>query len=139
MMAKVKTSTKIGIVIGVLLCVVSVPVIIFNLFFIIQGFVTPDKAPSLVGKTPLIVLTESMDPTIKGGDLVVCDAIDAKNVKTGDVISYFDPSMSESTVIVTHRVEEISTKGDEIYFKTKGDANNVADKNLVPQNKLVGI
>lgn len=136
---KTKTSKKIGIVIGILLCVVSIPVIVFNLYFIIQGFVAPDKAPQMMGKVPLIVLTESMDPTIQGGDLIVCDSTDSSFIKNGDVVSYFDPSKSNSSVIVTHRVSEVTQSNGDLSFKTKGDANNTIDKVPVPASKIVGI
>lgn len=132
-----KTSRNIGIVIGILLCAVSIPVIIFNLFFIIQGFISPDKVPSMSGKTPLIVLTDSMFPTIEGGDLIICEEVKANEVQVGDVISFFDPA-STSNAVVTHRVTKISEDKDGLKFNTKGDANSKEDSTKVPADKLVG-
>lgn len=133
-----KITRSIGIVIGVLLCVVSIPVIIFNLWFIVQGLVTPDKVPSMSGKTPLIVLTDSMYPTIQGGDLIICDQANANDIKVGDVISFFDPASTNSTAVVTHRVVDMTNGSNGLEFSTKGDANNNADRVKVPANKLVG-
>ena len=126
-------------IVGIFLCIVAIPVIVFNLYFIFQGFMSPDKAPSLLGKTPLIVLTESMNPVISGGDLIICDKEDVNNVKQGDIIAFFDPANSSSTTIITHRVSEVYKTGGTLEFITKGDANNTADKSSVPASKFVGI
>ena len=126
-----KASRNIGIIIGILLCAVSIPVIIFNLFFIVQGFVSPDKVPSMSGKTPLIVMTDSMFPTIEGGDLIICEEVKANEVQVGDVISFFDPA-STSNAVVTHRVTKISEDKGGLEFSTKGDANSKEDSAKVP-------
>lgn len=140
---KKKESVKnktIAAVIGAILLLVSLPVIIFNGYIILQGFINPDKAPNINGITPLIVLTESMKPTIDGGDLIIVDKADASNVHEGDIIAYFDPASKGETSIVTHRVVEVEKSSDNsILFKTKGDANNTEDSKKVSDDKLVGI
>lgn len=136
---KVKNNTTrvLGIIIGVLLICVSLPVIAFNLFFIIQGLVVPDKAPSLNGQTPLIVLTESMYPTIEGGDLIIVDSVDPQKLEKDDVAAYFDPASGDSA-IVTHRIVDVKSENGLVKYKTKGDANNTEDKNLVSERDIVG-
>ena len=86
----------------------------------------------------MIVLTDSMYPVIKSGDLIILNKIDAKDVKVGDIITYFDPT-GKTTTTVTHRVIELTTIDKELAFRTKGDANNTDDKTIVPNDKLVGI
>ena len=134
---KNKTTRIIGIIIGILLICISLPVIVFNLFFIIQGLVVPDKAPSLNGQTPLIVLTESMYPTIEGGDLIIVDPCDPQKLEKDDVAAYFDPASGDSA-IVTHRIVEVTSENGYVKYKTKGDANNTEDKNLVSERDIVG-
>lgn len=125
-------------ILGTLFCVILIPILIVNMTLIIKSFTNKDEVPSLGGKFPLIVLTDSMREEIKGGDLIICDVIDAEDVKVKDIISFFDPE-GNGTSIVTHRVIEIIEKDGSLMFRTKGDNNNVEDKELVSAENLVGI
>lgn len=129
---------KFFTVFGTILCIILIPVLIINVTLIIKSFTNKDEVPSLGGKFPLIVLTDSMREEIKGGDLIICDVIDAEDVKVNDIISFFDPA-GNGTSIVTHRVLEIIEEDGTIMFRTKGDNNNTEDKKPVPADKLVGI
>lgn len=139
-MTKEKTSTshKIFSVIGIVLCIILIPILIINITLIIKSNTNKGEVPSVGGYFPMIVLTDSMYPDIKSGDLIICHTIDAGNVKEKDVISFFDPA-GNGTSIVTHRVIEIINEDGKLFFKTKGDNNNTEDKDLVPAEKLVGI
>jgi signal peptidase len=124
-------------VMGVILCIVLIPVLVINISFIVRSYLEPDTIPSLAGYFPLVVMTDSMDPEIVSGDLVIYHTIDADEVEVGDVISFYDPA-GDGTSIVTHRVIDIVTDDDGLSFKTKGDANNTPDENLVPAENLTG-
>lgn len=139
-MAKEKTSTthKILSVIGVVLCIILIPILIINITLIIKSATNKDEVPSISGYLPMIVLTDSMYPEIKSGDLIICHTIDAEAVRENDVIAFFDPAGNGSSV-VTHRVAEIVNKDGKLSFRTKGDNNNTEDKDLVPAENLVGI
>ncbi len=125
-------------VIGVVLCVILIPIVIINCTLIAKQFLGKDKVPSVGGVFPMIVLTDSMAGTFDGGSLLFCKTADAKDIKVGDIICYFDPS-GNGTTTTTHRVKEIQTDdAGNISFITKGDANNTEDKLPVPASKLVG-
>ena len=126
-------------VIGIILCVILIPILFINCFLIVKGIANKNEVPSIGGNTPLIVLTGSMDPTIKAGDLIVTKKIAAKDVKVDDVISFFDPEGNGSS-IVTHRVIgiEIDEPSGEIFFRTQGDNNDIADMTPVSEKNLVG-
>ena len=126
-------------VIGIILCVILIPILFINCFLIVKGIANKNEVPSIGGNTPLIVLTGSMDPTIKAGDLIVTKKVDAKDVKVDDVISFFDPEGNGSS-IVTHRVIgiEIDETSGEIFFRTQGDNNDIADMTPVSEKNLVG-
>lgn len=126
-------------VIGIILCIILIPILVINCFLIVKGITNKHEVPSIGGNAPLIVLTGSMDPTIKAGDLIVTKKIDAEDVKVGDVISFFDPAGNGST-IVTHRVVsiEIDENSGETFFRTKGDNNDIVDMTPVPVENLVG-
>jgi signal peptidase len=94
--------------------------------------------PQIGGFVPLIVLTDSMEPVIDGGDLIICRTIDPKEIKEKDIIAFIDPA-GNGTSILTHRVVEIVEQDGSRYFRTKGDFNNIEDKDLVPAEDLIGV
>lgn len=129
---------RILTIIGIVLCVILIPILIINLTLIVKSYVNTDEVPKIGGICPLIVLTDSMLPEISSGDLIICKDIEAQDVKVGDVISFFDPAGNGSSV-VTHRVIEIVEEDGQTKWRTRGDNNNTEDKVLVPFENLVGI
>ncbi|MBQ8184795.1 MAG: signal peptidase I [Lachnospiraceae bacterium] len=139
-MAKERTSTthKILTAVGTVLCIILLPILLINLSLIIKSYTNQEEVPSVGGYLPLIVLTDSMYPEIKSGDLIICHTAEAEEIQKKDVIAFFDPA-GNGTTIVTHRVVEIVEENGELLFRTGGDNNNTADKDLVPADNLVGI
>lgn len=135
---KEKKRGSAGSVIGIILCIILLPILIMNVTMIVQGLINPGRVPSVGGYSPLIVLTDSMYPGIKSGDMIIVKVTDAQNVKQGDVISFFDPDGSGVSVL-THRVVEIVNENGTLSFRTKGDANNAEDPTLAPAESLVGV
>lgn len=123
---------------GAALCVILIPILVINLTLIIKSYTNTEEVPTLGGYCPLIVLTGSMEPEISSGDMIICHTIEPSEVKTGDVISFFDPE-GNGLSVVTHRVVEIVQENGSLSFRTKGDANHVEDKTPVPAENLVGI
>ena len=142
-MEKAKNKTKLSVtlnIIGVILCIILIPVLVVNISLIVKSYTNKDVVPSFGGYLPMIVLTDSMKGTFNGGDLVIDKTVDPATLKEGDIISYFDPESQKGDSITTHRIMKI-TKDDEgkLAFITKGDANNAEDKTPVPADKVVGI
>lgn len=138
-MAKGKTSAahKAFTVLGAILCIILIPILLINLTLIVKSYTNKDDVPNIGGYMPLIVLTDSMYPEIKSGDLIICHTAEAEEIKENDVISFFDPA-GNGTSVVTHRVTEITEENGELFFRTKGDNNNTEDKDPVPAENLVG-
>lgn len=128
---------RILTIVGIVLCVILVPILIVNCILIVKSFVS-DDVPSIGGKMPLIVLTDSMYPLIQSGDVIICNTADPKNIKKDDVISFFDPAGNGSS-IVTHRVVEVTEVEGKIAWRTKGDNNNTEDRLPVTEDKLVAV
>ena len=142
-MSKEKTKTsgmhKFWTVVGTILCIILIPVLIINCTLIIKSYTNSDKVPDIGGIFPMIVLTDSMYPEIQSGDLIICHTEDAKDVKEGDIICFYDPD-GNGTSTVTHRVAEVTTDSDgNLAWKTQGDANDTEDASLVPAENLVGV
>ena len=137
-MTKNKNSVvhKVLTIVGIVMCVILVPMLILNITLLAKGFFNKDEVPSFAGVMPLIVLTDSMYPQIESGDLIICKTIEAEDVEVGDVISFFDPA-GNGTSVVTHQVLEIVAGEDgSLSFRTKGINNNTEDKKLVPAENV---
>jgi len=129
-------------VIGLALCVVFGFMLICNITIIVKGTLYPERPPSVLGLTPMVVLSGSMsgvaEDHIEVGDLIFVGKADPKELKVGDVIAFMESD--HSTTVVTHRIIEIqSTEDGSILWQVKGDANNAPDARLVPEDNLVGI
>ena len=55
-------SNKVLTIIGIVICVILVPILIVNVTMIVKGLVNGDKVPTFAGFAPLIVLSDSMNP-----------------------------------------------------------------------------
>jgi signal peptidase I len=110
-------------------------VIIVSLLYIISTMQTqsnPTHIPSVLGFTPLTVVSASMSPGIETGDMVIIKKGN-KNIRTGDIITY-----RLGDVLVTHRVKDISDTNTSEVFITQGDANSVSDYKVVERTNILG-
>jgi len=119
--------------IGIIICVLLLPLLIINTTLIVKSIVYPDEVPSFLGYKPFIVLSGSMEPEIYSGDLVLVREAVTGDLKVGDVISY-----REGQSVITHRILEITEEQGTRKFITKGDHNNVSDRNPVTEDQVEG-
>ena len=129
---------KVLTVIGIIMCVILIPILIVNCTLLVKSFINKEDVPDFAGTMPLIVLTDSMYPDIKSGDLIICKTVDAKDVNEGDVISFFDPA-GNGTSVVTHKVVEVIEENGERSFRTRGINNNTDDKLAVPADNVIAV
>jgi len=98
----------------------------------------------------MVVVSGSMIPTLEIGDLIIVRGVDPKEITVDTVIVFYDPTNYKQLLdlnvltatgarLIVHRVYGLEQKGDEIYFKTKGDHNPAPDPWLVPRNYVVGV
>ena len=126
-------------VVGVVLCVIFGFMLICNLTIIIKGAIFPEKPPSVLGVTPMVVQSGSMSGSAEGhievGDLIFVGKADPAQLKEGDVIAFM-----QGSIVMTHRIVEIQTdESGQRDFITKGDANNAEDQAPVTEDRLVGV
>ena len=134
--------SKVATVIGIILCIILVPILVVNVTMIIKSYVDPDTVPSVGGISPMIVLSPSMETTIMEGDLIIIQSVDPSEIKENDIISFFTPSKYSGSAkeVTTHRCIGVVTNEDgSIGFNTRGD-NNVSEDpwNPVPAESVVG-
>ena len=115
-----KKAQKIQKIISIIGYILLIPLLIYNVSLIVQAITNPDKTPSFLGIKTYAILSGSMEPDIKTGDIVIVKETDESDIEIGDVISF-----RRGQTVITHRIIEIVE--DTKTYKTKGDNNNVED------------
>lgn len=134
-MKKGKWYKSISNWIFIIACVILIPMLVMNLSIMFQAKKDENKVPSVFGYKPFMVLSGSMETEIRRGDLIITKTVDPENLKIDDVIAFRD---AQGT-ITTHRIIDIVVENNETFFITKGDNNNVQDRNLVEYKDVEGI
>lgn len=91
----------------------------------------------VVGLTPYVVLSGSMEPTYHTGSLIYVKKVDPFTIEAGTPITF----MLDEDNIATHRVVEVvpdETDSTVVRFRTKGDANDAEDGSLVHYKNVIG-
>ena len=123
--------------------VVTVIVAVVAALTIVLAVVTrlaPQGQYTIFGHPTLIVLSGSMSPVIKTGDLIVdnpVSATQAEHLRVGQIISVRDQPGSKT--IITHRITGVLATGGSVAYVTKGDANNAPDQATRPAADVVGV
>lgn len=122
-------------IVGLVLCIVFVPVILVNAALIAGSFLHPDELPGVFGVKPAVVLSGSMEPTIQTGDLIAVTDCDPTALHEGDVVCYLSSGKA-----ITHRIASVTTGEDgQLRYVTQGDANNAVDRLPVTVDQVQGV
>lgn len=88
---------------------------------------------SLGGVRLYTVLSGSMEPTLHPGSVIF--VLPASDYRVGDVVTR---KAADSDVPVTHRITGKATADGRTVYRTKGDANDVADAEAVAPSDIIG-
>jgi signal peptidase len=95
--------------------------------------------PRVMGANLLVVVSQSMEPTVPMGSIVVSQPIMGEDeIEVGDVITFSVAELDGETVFVTHRVVEVIGNGADMRYRTQGDGVNETDMILVTPDQIVG-
>lgn len=103
--------------------------LIFGILYILIIIYLLIFVPCLWGHKPLVVISGSMEPTLKVGGILYYEKIDLDDFNKDDILVY-----KTKNHIISHRIVEIIDDG----FITKGDANNSIDSILVKEEQVLG-
>lgn len=134
---EVSTTHRVLTIVGIVLCVILIPILIVNCTLIVKSWVNEDEVPDFAGVVPLIVLTDSMYPDIKSGDLIIVGRADAKNLAVGDVIAFYAKE-GDYEEVWTHKIIAIHENGDKLEFETQGVNNPTPDSTYRSEEHIVG-
>lgn len=105
-----------------------------SLLIVFQVAKNPNEMPSLFGYKMFNVVSGSMEPNLKIGDIVIVKKVEKENIKEENIITF-----RQGNGIVTHRVVDIIKENEDVYYRTKGDNNNANDEQLVNYKDIEGI
>ena len=109
-----------------------------GLVFIVAGLaLLLIVVPKATGSTPLTILTQSMEPKLPPGTLIVVRPTAVSKIRVGDVVTY--QIVSGQPAVISHRVISISASSNgSRTFVLKGDNNAMADSNPVKPVQIRG-
>jgi len=92
--------------------------------------------PRIIGWQPMTILTGSMRPALRPGDVVVDRMVAPTAVRPGDIVTFHDPNRAGK--LVTHRVRFVARRGALVDVVTRGDANNVSERWSIAADGRIG-
>lgn len=93
---------------------------------------------NLFGFIPLTVESDSMKPTFKTDDLIICREVDdVYDLKEDDVITFWT-YIDGQRVKNTHRIVDIDDQNGTLSFTTRGDNNPTDDSTSVKPADIIG-
>jgi signal peptidase len=92
--------------------------------------------PNAFGMRSFTDRSGSMEPAIHVGDVVIDKKISPLDARSGDVVTFSDPSGEKR--LITHRIRSLRATGNVVHVVTKGDANNTVERWTVPANGRIG-
>ncbi|MDD2238963.1 MAG: signal peptidase I [Bacilli bacterium] len=115
--------------------------IVFILSFIITVYLQrfSENKMSFFNYRIFTVVTASMEPKYKIGDVLLSKEVEPSTIKPGDDISYFGSSGDIKGKIVTHQVISVETNSrGEYLFRAKGLGNIIEDPTIY-ESQLLGV
>lgn len=115
----------------VLNCIEIILLVIISLiflFFVLQK--TLFKGELLFGYKTYVVASDSMNPVLKKGDVIVIEDIDYDKIEIDDIITYQGLVGDVKDKVITHKVIDIFYEEDVKVLRTRGINNKIIDPNV---------
>ena len=111
-------------------------IIFFCLIVVCQKFF--QKENSFFGYRVFTIVTESMEPVLEVGDIILVKDTDTKKIKVGDNITYQGMSDDLAGKIITHQVVNIIEENGKKIFYTQGVNTSTIDP-AVYEEQIYGV
>lgn len=110
-----KFFSSIRLILGSILVVVLFITLIITLISRLSG-----KTPEMFGISLLRISSNSMEPELMVGDIILIKNTDIEQIEAGDIISYLGEKSSYAGKVITHKVIESPTfsEDDGVYYLT---------------------
>lgn len=103
------------------------------ILFIINLILSFEENTHIFGIYMFNIVSESMEPTFYKDDLVIVKRCKMQELKKGDIITF-----KQDDRTISHRMIAITQEDGEFKFITKGDNNDILDKETVEMKDVYG-
>ena len=129
-MKKVKDLSHFIEIIFIIFVVLLCSIVLCQKFF--------SKNHSFFGYRVFTIVTGSMDPELKIGDIVLVKSTKFDKIKIGDYLTFNGVSEELKDKVVTHEVVDILKENDNYVFYTKGIKSDLVDP-AVYEEQIYGV
>ncbi len=118
---------------------ISIAIILAAIYVLFVAINTKSgDTPKVFGYSAFRVMSGSMEPELPVDSFIVVREEDPGALRTGDVISFYSKDEQIMGMVNTHRIVGIEQSGEELIFRTKGDANHSIDDEPVFESEIIG-
>ena len=112
---------------------VFIIIFIYNIILIFISLENVNTGIGIFGYRAYIISSNSMEPTISLGDVVITKSYKKEKIYTGDVITF-----KQDGEVITHRILKIEDTNEGTVYTTKGDNNNIEDTEQITYSQIQG-
>lgn len=132
-----KNNKLLKVIMNIIKVTIGVMLVGFVIVVCLQRFT--DNKMSFFNYRMFTVISGSMEPKYKIGDVLISKKVDPSTIKVGDAISYLGTRGDFKDKVITHQVVKIQTDENGKYlFRAKGLTNIVEDP-TVTEEQLYGV
>ena len=130
---KKKRSINVLKIFNICICLIIIPIIIYNLTLIVKYIINPKETPDFLGYKTYEIVSRSMENTINKNDVIVVKDVPKTEIKLDDIIAF-----NNGEEVITHRVIDIENIDGKTFYTTKGDNNRYPDKDKITYEQIEG-
>lgn len=108
-------------------------ILLYNIILVFVSCLNKIDDSGLFGYKAYIITTDSMKPSINAGDVSIVKETQEDKIEIGDVITF-----KKEDKVITHRITNIEEKDGKKMYTTKGDNNNLEDKEKIEYSDIKG-
>lgn len=114
-------------------------IIVISLIFIIIGTLfIPEQTAKFIGYRGYIVLSDSMEPRISTGSLVITKVLDQTAPIEPNQIITFKANRFGEDILLTHYFKEVEVEENVTYYRTQAELANQYDNYHTVRSDIVG-
>lgn len=108
-------------------------ILVYNIILVAISNMDKLDEINIFGYKAYAIKSDSMEPTIKNGDVIIIKKIPEEKLEDGDIITF-----KQNAEIITHRISKIEEEENEKKYITKGDNNNLEDSAKITYQEIKG-
>lgn len=108
-------------------------ILLYNIMLVFISCINKIDDVNIFGYKAYIITTNSMADSIKSGDIIIAKDVPEEELQVGDVITF-----EKDYQVITHRIIKIDDETGKRVYTTKGDNNNIEDKEKIEYEQIQG-